>query len=123
MDQCYFSGDFYQATANTNAGESPLTTPSKWSLVKIPAQWRWLLTRLTYAHLLELDGQGDKAEQQRTLALESERIGLTDTVRREANAELKLLGRPSVQTPYNSTSTTTTGLTPLYPGQGGVCKP
>ena len=115
-NQCYFNGDFYQCVAPTTPGQSPTTpgqspatNPAAWRLVQIPAEWRWFLTQLTYAHLLELDGQTDKAAATRQKALESETIGLSDTVRREAAAELKRLGRPSVQTPYNTNLNGLTG--------------
>ena len=114
LDQCYFNGDFYQAVVATNAGDTPLSAPAKWCKVQVPAAWRWVLTQLTYAHLLELDGQSDKAADTRKKALESERIGLTDMIRREANAELRRLVRTDVQTPYNATSTTVTGLRGLH---------
>jgi hypothetical protein len=117
-NQCYFNGDFYQCATATNAGESPATAPAKWRRVNIPQDWRWFLTQLTYAHLLELDGQTDKAATTRTKALESDRIGLTATIRREAQAEMSSLGRPSVQTPYNPNLNGITG----YPNANLPCK-
>lgn len=108
-DQCYFNGEFYQCVADTVAGESPATAPAKWRKVQIPADWRWVLTQLTYAHLLKLDGQNEKAAAERTLALNSERIGLVDTVRRESQREGRTLHRPAVQTPYNTNLNGLTG--------------
>lgn len=101
MNQCYFNGDFYQAAADTSPGDSPSSAPGSWRKIQIPVEFRWILLQLTYAHLLELDGQIEKAAATRTKALDSERIGLTDTLRREAQAEIRRLGRPAVQTPYN----------------------
>lgn len=86
-DQCYFNGNFYQCKSATTAGESPLTAPAKWSLVQIPRDWRWVLTRLTYANLLEVDGQKDKAMTERALAIGDDRRGLDFMVRREANSD------------------------------------
>jgi hypothetical protein len=95
-DQCYFEGDFYQCTAATSAGESPASAPAKWGKVQIPAQWRWMLARLTYANLLELDGQTDKAMAARSLAIGDERRGLDWMIRLEANRE-RFLQRPHLR--------------------------
>lgn len=89
-DQCYFNGNFYQCRTATVAGESPLNAPAKWSQIAIPKDWRWVLARLTYANLLELDGQKDKAMAERALAVSDERRGLDFMVRREANRERHL---------------------------------
>jgi hypothetical protein len=94
--QCYFNGDFYQAKAATTAGQSPATHPELWSKVQIPARWRWLLSRLTYANLLELDGQTDKSAAIRDSALNDERRGLDMIIRVEANRETRL-ERPAVR--------------------------
>jgi hypothetical protein len=94
-DQCYYNGNFYQAKSATTAGETPDSAPAKWSKIQIPAKLRWCLARLTYAHLLELDGQKDKARVERKDALEADRVGLEDLIRDEANAQLEL-ERPRV---------------------------
>lgn len=86
-NQCYFNGDFYQCLAETDLGESPGTTPAKWARIRIMAKWRFALTRLTYAHLLSLDGQTDKATVERNVAYGRERLGLDDLIRAEATAE------------------------------------
>jgi hypothetical protein len=95
-DQCYFNGNFYQCVTATNAGESPDSAPAKWSQVQIPARWRWVLARLTYANLLELDGQKDKANAERMNALQDDRRGLDMMIRTEASRE-RFLERPKVQ--------------------------
>jgi hypothetical protein len=95
-DQCYFNGEFYQATQATAAGQSPATAPGKWSRVQIPARWRWLLSRLTYAHMLELDGQTEKSSVHRNVGMNDERRGLVSVTRVEANRE-GFLERPSVR--------------------------
>ena len=95
-DQCYFNGNFYQCVTATTAGESPASAPAKWRLVKIPDRWRWALARLTYANLLELDGQKDKANAERANAISDERRGLDMIIRTEANQE-RFLQRPAVR--------------------------
>lgn len=97
MNQCYFNGDFYQCVATTTAGDTPLSAPAKWRKIQIASKWRWALAKLTYAQLLEADGQKDKAMEERSAAMQTERVGLDDLVRREATAE-RWLERPSVQT-------------------------
>lgn len=99
-DQCYFTdtagrGNFYQCAVATSAGQSPATTPASWSKIQIPANWRWVLARITYANLLEMDGQKDKAEAEHQMAIEDERLGLHQMILKEANNE-RFLGRPSV---------------------------
>jgi hypothetical protein len=64
--------------------------------VQIPARWRWVLARLTYANLLELDGQKDKANAERMNALQDDRRGLDVMIRGEASRE-RFLERPQVQ--------------------------
>ena len=95
-NQCYFNGNFYQAAAATTAGQSPTTNPASWSMIQIPEQWRWVLARMTYANLLETDGQTDKAAAVRLDARTNEYRGLDRLIREAANAEI-FLGRPSVQ--------------------------
>lgn len=97
-DQCYFNGNFYQCATATTAGESPATAPSKWRMVQIPKEWRDVLARLTYANLLELDGQKEKAEAERAGAETMERNGLQELVRRAANKE-QWRERPNVKPP------------------------
>lgn len=95
-DQCYQGGEFYQCVTATVAGESPSTAPTKWARVQIPARWRWMLAKLTYANLLELDGQKDKALAERAVAIGDERRGLDFVIRTEANRE-RFLERPEVR--------------------------
>ena len=95
-DQCYFNGNFYQCATATSAGESPTTAAAKWRKVQLPKNWRHVLTMLTYAQLLKLDGQHEKALVQRDEALGAERVGLNDLIRLEANKEARRLERPSV---------------------------
>lgn len=94
--QCYFNGNFYQCVTDAAAGESPATAPDKWSLVQLPARWRWVLAKLTYANLLELDGQKDKANDERDHAIGDDRRGLDRMIRNEANNE-RFLERPHVR--------------------------
>lgn len=93
-NQCYHDGNFYQAKLDILPGNPP-PAPVAWSLVQIPAQWRWILARLTYANLLELDGQKDKANAERANAIGDERRGLDWMIRTEANRE-RFLERPNV---------------------------
>jgi hypothetical protein len=95
-DQCYFNGNFYQCAQATSAGESPASAPAKWCMVAIPDRWRWVLARLTYANLLELDGQKDKANAERANAIGDERRGLDWMIRTEANQQ-RFLERPQVR--------------------------
>lgn len=95
-DQCYFNGNFYQVKTATTAGQTPVTNPEKFSLVQLPAQWRWMLAKLTYANLLEIDGQKDKAMAERALAIGDDRRGLDKQVRDAANSE-RFLERPQVR--------------------------
>lgn len=87
MNQCYFNGDFYQCDTATTAGQSPATHDSLWRKIKLPSKWRWVLAQLTYAHLLRLDGQTDKANVERSIAYGRDRTGLDDIIRQEANEE------------------------------------
>lgn len=87
-DQIYFTdGNFYQCVTAAVAGESPTTAPTKWRTITLPSKWRWALARLTYAHLLMLDGQTDKASVASAQAYGRERTGLDDLIRAEANEE------------------------------------
>lgn len=95
-DQFYFNGNFYQTKIESWPGETPLTNPEKFSLVQIPARWRWLLAKLTYANLLELDGQKDKAIAERASAIGDERNGLDWLIRVAANKE-GFLERPKLR--------------------------
>lgn len=97
-DQCYFTdGEFYQCVTATTAGESPTTAPTKWRRIQIPKDWRWVLAQLTYAHLLEMDGQLDKANAVRARAREGGGQSLEALIRKEANRQGHL-HRPDVQT-------------------------
>ncbi len=92
-DQAYFNGEYYQCATATSAGESPTTTPAKWRRIQIPKDWRLTLARLTYGHLLELDGQKDKSRMELGAAREM----LDEKVRLPANKE-NWRNRPNVQT-------------------------
>lgn len=89
MNQCYFNGDFWQCVADTNPGDSPTTTPEKWVKLKLLGKWRWVLAQLTYANLLRLDGQNDKAAIEKSIGYGRDGVGLDDLVRAEANEENK----------------------------------
>lgn len=82
-NQVYFNGDFWQCVEETSAGESPTTAPTKWRRIRIPSEFRQVLKKLTYANLLELDGQTDKAAVHRG----SGESLLDDLVREAANQE------------------------------------
>lgn len=86
-NQCYHAGNFWQCVTATSAGESPTTTPESWRKIKLPSKWRWALAQLTFAHLLVIDGQNDKANEVRSIAYGRERVGLDDLIRQEANEE------------------------------------
>lgn len=88
-NQCYHNGDFWQCVTATNAGESPTTHPAKWRKLKLPGKWRWVLAQLTYAALLVMDGQNDKANVARSVAYGRDRTGLDELIRAEANEEQK----------------------------------
>ena len=97
-DQAYHEGDFYQCVTATAVTESPTTAPSKWRRIALPKDWRWVLGQMAHAHLLEMDGQMDKAAAVRAMATEAESRGLDAQVRRAANRE-RHLHRPNVSTP------------------------
>lgn len=54
-------GNFYTCTATTTAGQSPATTPGKWTLVALPYLFAEYLVQGGYADWLTQDGQTDKA--------------------------------------------------------------
>ena len=95
-DQVYYNGDFYQVKTATAEGENPTNASAKFSKVQIPARWRWILSKLTYANLLEADGQKDKAMAERAIAMGDERRGLDYIIREAANRE-GFLERPHVR--------------------------
>lgn len=103
--QCYFGtgleADFYQCVTATVAGESPTTAAAKWRKIRLLERWRFALAQLTYANLLRLDGQTDKAAVERNAAYGRDSIGLDDLVRNEAQAEhnRKHHPRPSTRPP------------------------
>lgn len=86
-EQCYFNGDFWQCVTATTAGQSPTTTAASWRKIALLNKWRWVLAQLTYANLLRLDGQTDKATVAMSIAYGRERTGLDELVRQEANEE------------------------------------
>jgi len=87
-DQMYFTdGDFYQCVTATSPGETPTNAPTKWRRINLLTKWRYALAQLTYANLLTLDGQGDKAGAARNAAYGREKFGLDDMVRIEARDE------------------------------------
>lgn len=88
-NQCYFNGDFWQCATATSAGESPTSAAAKWRKIKLPSKWRWVLAQLTYAALLVIDGQNDKANVARSVAYGRDRVGLDELIRQEANEENK----------------------------------
>jgi len=91
--QCYYGGDYYDCIVSTDSiGQSPLTDPTKWSKIQIPRDWRAVMAGLTYAHLLELDGQTDKA----SIEFNRARARLEDLVREAANQESWRV-RPAVE--------------------------
>ena len=89
-DQIYFTdGDFYQCVTVTSPGETPTTAPSKWRKIRLLAKWRWALAQLTYARLLSVDGQTDKAQIETRRAYAQDGHGLDDLMRAEAHEEEK----------------------------------
>lgn len=89
MNQVYYNGDFWQCVMDTNAGDSPAATPEKWVKIRIPGKWRFALARLTYANLLRIDGQNDKAAAESSIAYGRDRVGVDELIRAEANEEIK----------------------------------
>jgi hypothetical protein len=83
-NQIYFNGDFWQCVTATTAGESPTSAAAKWRKLRIPKEWRRVLAKLTFANLLELDGQTDKAKIHR----DTGEALLDDLVRQAAAQEL-----------------------------------
>lgn len=60
-DQVYHSGQLYDASAATSAGESPTSTASKWDLVEIPYIFQNYLIRGVYADHLRAMGNNELA--------------------------------------------------------------
>lgn len=50
--QCYFEGDFYYATEDTSAGESPSTHPDKWQKLELPVDLEQAVALYAAASLL-----------------------------------------------------------------------
>lgn len=97
VNQAYFNGNYWQASADTIAGQSPATTPGSWRKIRIPKAWRLALTGMAYAECLKIDGQTEKAATEKAAALDMERTGLSDLVRLAANQEQRRQ-RPNVRT-------------------------
>lgn len=81
-DQVYFSGgslrgNFYDCLAATAAGESPLTTPAKWSLVEIPFTFRGVLIHGAAADYARPDGNLSIADREERLAREAQEQAVT----------------------------------------------
>lgn len=87
MNQCYHNGDFWQCVTATSAGESPTSAPEKWRKLKLPSKWRWALAQLTYAYLLQADGQTDKYSIERNRAYHSDNHGIRDLAGQEEQEE------------------------------------
>ena len=100
MNQCYYNGDFYQCINATSA--SPADEPESWVKVKLLGKWRWVLAQLTYANLLRLDGQTDKAAVENSVARGRDRVGLDDLVRQEANEEQRFTSARGRMTRLNT---------------------
>lgn len=74
-DQVYFSnsstpGNFYNCTAATSSGESPATTPSKWTVVQIPYIFGRYLAHAGYADYLTSDQQSERKANEELFATE-----------------------------------------------------
>jgi hypothetical protein len=60
-DQVYFSGNFYDANTDVEAGQTPVTHTSKWDLVKLPLIFQPYLIRGVYADYLRATGNNELA--------------------------------------------------------------
>lgn len=58
--QAYYEGDWYEAVANTAAGESPASHPAKWNKIEIPAFLSRAVVEIATGSMLSADGQNDK---------------------------------------------------------------
>jgi len=59
--QCYYDGDFWDATQAVAPGESPGTHPQKWRRLTLPLAFREYLTLKSVAVLMAGLGQQEKA--------------------------------------------------------------
>lgn len=79
--QCYHDGDFWLCKSATAAGQSPTTTPAKWTKQEIPAAFRRYLVTASVAKILPGEGKTDLA---RAVVKEAEAIGLELVARHSA---------------------------------------
>lgn len=73
------TGDFYNCTVTTTAGQSPTTTPASWAVIALPYIFREYLVQGGYADWLTQDGQTDKSQAfeavaQQLLELEADKV-------------------------------------------------
>ena len=66
--QVYYNGDWYNCISDTTAGESPSTTPEKWSVLQIPAMFERYLVQAATEEILPGEGQTQKRVIERRLA-------------------------------------------------------
>ena len=59
--QAYFGADFYYATADTSAGESPATHPEKWQAIELPADLAPAIAAKALAGLLTGERRFDES--------------------------------------------------------------
>lgn len=80
--QIYYStgvrGNYYDCIVTTTAGDTPISAPSKWSIVNIPLIFQRYLEWGGYADWLRNDGQTDKAmvEDDKATSFLSDQSGL-----------------------------------------------
>lgn len=75
--------DFWKATVDTVAGESPDTAPAKWLELKLPNGFFKYVTYAAYADYLRMDAQSEKAEKADSMA-EAEFLDQTDKLERQS---------------------------------------
>lgn len=84
-----FTGNFYTCTTATTAGQTPLTQPSRWELVKIPAIFGKYLTRAVAADYLRSEAQFDQSAAMEADA-ESLRVAEIDKLLRQQGQDGRL---------------------------------